>query len=102
MKPHFLIPVVTMLMLSGCVGAPDDPYPNIKIVDQIAVMGCKHIGNLSSSSKNYGFFTETATESRLQMAKKEAYKLGATHIVLDAPVEDGNATVSNGAAYICP
>jgi len=102
MKIVILGMALATLGLTGCMTTDEDPYPDIKAVDVIAVSGCKHIGSLSSSSKNFGLFSGTANDTRLQLIKKEAYKIKATHIVLDAPVEDGNTTVTTAGAYVCP
>lgn len=89
--------------LTGCVVTPGaDPYKNIKIVDSNDVLSCKHIGNLSTSSMApYGLFSGTAHESVVELAKKEGSKLGATHLVLNAPTTAGDTISLNGKAYIC-
>ncbi len=100
MKKILALFVVTSAALTGCA-TNDDPYYKIKVVDPSFVMGCKLVGNISSTSQNYGLFNETANDKRLALAKKSAYNLGATHIVLDKPVEDGNTTITEGKAYVC-
>lgn len=89
--------------LTGCVVTPEaDPYKNIKIVESDNVLPCKLIGNLSSSSiAPYGLFSGTAHESVIDLAKKEGHKLGATHLVLNAPMTAGDTVSLNGKAYIC-
>ncbi len=100
MKAALITASLAALALTACA-SNDDPYYKTKIVTPNVVAGCKYIGNLSSSSQNYGFFNETANEKRIQNAKKSGYNLGATHIVLDPPVENGNTTITNGKAYVC-
>lgn len=97
-KLHSLMAIA--LLLTACA-TTEDPHPNILIVSQNIVMGCKHVGHISTSSKNYGLFTETASEARVKNAKIEAAKLGATHIVMTAPVKQDGTTTNEGEAYIC-
>ena len=97
---RILASLVLTAALAGCVGT-EDPYYKIKIVDSNIVAGCRQVGNLSSSSQNYGLFNETANEKRLENAKRSAYNLGATHIVLAPPIENGNVTITEGKAYVC-
>lgn len=91
------------LGLSGCVVTPmDDVKPTVKVVSMDMVANCKSIGNISSSSATpYGFFTEKAKASILDLAKREGVKLGATHIVLSTPVTIDDTISINGKAYHC-
>jgi hypothetical protein len=90
------------LALTACMTTDEDPYPNIKIVDAQSVASCKLNGNISTSSTTpYGLFTETANDATLNMAKKEAYKLGANRVVLDEPARSGDTITMNGHAYSC-
>lgn len=98
---RILIAALAVTALTACVGS-GDPYYKIKVVTPNIVAGCKLVGNLSSSSQNYGFFNETANDKRLENAKRSAYNLGATHIVLADPIENGNTTITEGKAYVCP
>lgn len=101
MKKFLAIAFLSSALLAACA-SNDDPYFKTKIASANEVAGCRLIGNLSSSSQNYGLFTETAQNKRLQNAKRSGYNLGATHIVLDPPVENGSVTMTNGKAYSCP
>lgn len=87
--------------LAGCM-SNEDPYYKIKVVTPNTVVGCKLIGNLTASSKNFGLFNETAEKERIRNAKQSGYNLGATHIVLDPQIENGNTTITTGKAYSCP
>ena len=100
MKTALITALVSSALLIGCAST-EDPYFKTKIVSANEVAGCRLIGNLSSSSQNYGLFTETANKNRLKNAKRSGYNLGATHIVLDPPVENGGVTMTNGKAYSC-
>lgn len=107
MKKHALLKSLLTIalispLLTGCVSTDEDPYPNLKIVGANAVVSCKLVGNISATSTTpYGFFTETANESLIRMAKKEGYKLGASHIVLDDTKNNDDTLSTNGKAYIC-
>lgn len=102
MKKILMTLAVTPLLLTSCTTTDEDPYPNIKIVDAASVYSCKHVGNLSTTSTTpYGFWTETARESIVKMAKKEAYKLNANRVVLDGPTTGDDAISVNGKAYLC-
>ena len=96
-----LMAALAVSALTACVGT-EDPYYKIKVVTPNVVAGCRLVGNLNSTSQNYGLFNETATEKRLENAKRSAYNLGATHIVLAEPIENGNTTITEGKAYVCP
>lgn len=100
MKKVLMLSVVSTALLAGCV-SNTDPYYKIKIVNADAVAGCRLIGNITSSSQNYGFFNETAEKHRLRNAKQSGYNLGATHIVLEPAIENGNTTITDGKAYAC-
>lgn len=102
MKIFLMTLALATLGLTGCLSGEPDPHPNIKVADMSSVSGCKHVGNISASSRNYGVFSEAADKSRVNLAKTEAYKMGATHIVLEKPTEDDHSTFMNGQAYICP
>lgn len=86
--------------LTACA-TNSDPYYNIKVVQEDAVYGCKFVGNLTSSSRNYGMFPETAQAERVKNAKQSAYNLGANRIVLAPAIENGNTTLNEGKAYVC-
>jgi len=107
MKKHTIAKTILTIALitpalTGCISTDEDPYPNMKIVDGNAVASCKLLGNISATSTTpYGFFSETAHESLIKMAKKEGYKLGASHIVLDAEKNNDDTLSTNGKAYIC-
>ena len=101
MRLFLAILAISTLTLSACA-TNNDPYYKTKIVTADAVAHCRLIGNISSSSHNYGLFNETANEARLKNAKKSGYNLGATHLVLAPAVENGNTTITDGKAYICP
>ncbi len=101
MKAALITASLATLALASCA-SNDDPYYKTKISTANVVAGCKYIGNISSSSQNYGFFNETANEHRLKNAKKSGYNLGATDIVLEPAIENGNTTITNGKAYVCP
>ncbi|PZP56857.1 MAG: hypothetical protein DI586_02250 [Micavibrio aeruginosavorus] len=102
MKPYFLASIAIAAVTLAACASNDDPYYKTKISTPNIVAGCKYIGNISSSSQNYGFFNETANEQRIKNAKKSGYNLGATDIVLDPAIENGNTTITNGKAYVCP
>ena len=90
------------LGLSGCVTPMDNAQPDVKIVSKDMVANCKTVGNISSSSEApYGFFTEKAKKSILNLSKREGGKLGATHIVLDNPTTIDDTISVNGKAYRC-
>ena len=94
---------VSLALLAGCVTTIPDPYPNIKIATAGAVANCKHVGHFSANATTpYGLFTGRAEDSLREMVKKEAYKLGATDIVLDTPITTDDDMTVNGKAYICP
>lgn len=101
MKKVIMMSVVAITALAGCTTAKD-PYYKIKIVKAEEVVHCRVIGNITSSSQNYGFFNETAEKHRLGNAKMSGYNLGATHIVLAPAIENGNTTITEGKAYACP
>ena len=100
MKKILMTVIASSALLMACA-SNSDPYFKTKIASANEVAGCRFIGNLSSSSQNYGLFTETANKNRLQNAKRSGYNLGASHIVLDPPIENGGATMTNGKAYSC-
>lgn len=100
MKKILMIALASSALLTACAST-EDPYFKTKISSANEVAGCRLIGNLSSSSQNYGLFTETANKNRLKNAKRSGYNLGATHIVLDPPVTNGSTTMTTGKAYSC-
>ena len=100
MKKTLLITLLTIPALTACM-SNEDPYYKIKIVNEAAVAGCKYIGNISSSSQNYGLFNATASEAREKNAKASAYNLGANRVVLAPAIENGNTTITEGKAYSC-
>lgn len=100
-KALLLLVATAILPLTACMPNNDDPYPLIQMVDHSNVQGCKLVGNLTSSTHNYGLFTETANEARIKDVKIEAHKLGATHVVLDVPIEFDHTTTVRGQAYSC-
>jgi len=100
MKTALSAALLSTVLLAGCI-SNEDPYYKIKIVDQAAVAGCKFVGNISTSSRNYGFFNATASEARARNAKQSAYNLGANRVVLDEAIENGNTTINDGKAYSC-
>lgn len=89
------------IALTGCM-SNEDPYYKIKVATANDVTMCKFVGNLTSSSKNFGMFNETAAAERTKNAKQSAYNLGANRIVLASPEENGNTTITDGKAYLCP
>jgi uncharacterized lipoprotein NlpE involved in copper resistance len=91
------------LGLTACVNTEEaDPYRHIQVVDSDAVASCKYIGNLSTSSMApYGMFSGTAHETVVELARKEGFKMGATHVVLNAPTKEGDNITLHGKAYIC-
>ncbi len=91
------------LGLTGCMTTPEaDPYRHIQVVDSDAVVGCKLVGTLSTSSMApYGLFSGTAHETVIELGRKEGFKLGATHVVLNAPTTTGDTVSLTGKAYIC-
>ncbi|OFW89304.1 MAG: hypothetical protein A3J37_03635 [Alphaproteobacteria bacterium RIFCSPHIGHO2_12_FULL_45_9] len=104
MNKTTLILAAIALGLTGCVNTPEtDPYRHIQVVDSDAVTSCKLVGNLSASSMApYGLFSGTAHETVVELGRKEGFKLGATHVVLNAPTTTGDTVSLTGKAYVCP
>jgi hypothetical protein len=102
MKASLFAFLLLSLGLTACVTPMDKNVPMAKIATIDMVTNCKPVGNISSSSvAPYGFFTEKAKKSILDLAKREGGKLGATHIVLDNPATIDDTISVNGKAYLC-
>ncbi|MCB1828574.1 MAG: hypothetical protein KDH94_09095, partial [Coxiellaceae bacterium] len=63
---------------------------------------CIEKGNVYSEAPYYGVFTDTTTEKLENLAKESAFRLGASYVVLDKPVEKGRTITMQGKAYTCP
>ena len=103
MKNYALALTALTLGLTACVNTPEaDPYRHIKIVDSAEVTSCKLIGNLSTNAMApYGMFSGTAHETVVELARKQGFKMGATHLVLNAPLTEGDNVGLTGRAYVC-
>lgn len=103
MKKFALLLSAVTLGLTACVNTEEtDPYRHIKVVDSSEVTGCKLIGNLSTNAMApYGMFKGTANDTVIELARKQGFKMGATHLVLNAPGKDGDYVTMTGRAYVC-
>lgn len=103
MKQTALLLTTLALGLTACVNTPEaDPYRHIQIVDSSEVTSCKLIGNLSTNAMApYGMFSGTAHDTVIELARKQGFKMGATHLVLNAPGKDGDYVTMTGRAYTC-
>lgn len=103
MKAFTVAIIAATLGLTACVNTEEaDPYRHIKVVDSAEVVNCKLIGNLSTNAMApYGLFSGTAHETVVELARKQGFKMGATHLVLNAPVTEGDNIGLTGRAYVC-
>jgi hypothetical protein len=94
-----LVSVISLLALT-CASAPE---PDVADADARMVEQCKFVGHVSGGSVIGGVLQRTARSHARDVAKRDAAKLGATHIVW-SNVHSGyfEGASADGDAYRCP
>jgi hypothetical protein len=102
MKGLVLISIAVLAMaLSGCLSQNAGiPQTNVVEADEKMVADCQFLGNVQGVAM-WANGPQHEVKRAIGDAKKEAEKLGATHIILGEPQVAGRSRQISGRAYRC-
>lgn len=90
-------------LLVGCAAPSSHVARSISVKPATAeqVAGCAYLDDIVGTSAWYGAFASQGSENARQEALIRAEKVGATHIVWNAPTVLHGSTSVSGRAYRC-
>jgi hypothetical protein len=95
--------VLLTIGLTACGHTPPERYAGkVVATDADAVVRCKLLDELSSSSGLTGFFGPKGVDNIKQNLLRQADAMGATHVVWDKANVGYDSTSLTGKAYRCP